>query len=672
MNKRGLSQVVAMILIILIVIVAVSIIWAVVRLTIESGVEGVGIEYITINMEIIGQSVFINDTNVLFKVKRNPGKGDVIGLKVVLEDVNEKKELFDILDFDIEELETMSVMISNYRDEGLIDISEISIAPVFSSNGREVVGNIVDVYVVRGLEGDEVQLSWPPQGFQTTKSYSYAWRNDTIYKNNIDNIVGVYHIGSFNTAPWHINRIKAATDAMPAGHKVVLPREFMYHHPDPNWDSHIAMHAHPDDGCIDPDTGEFVNYTDPYTGESKQYVCIWWDNGTRLAIEKFGTLFTKLEDEEVEIDVVLLDSETWLDRWGAINNSLPDDIVNGFWQAVENDPRFAGAEENISQQLIDMGYVPPWARLNDTVWKYKDNAICEGGYNCYDNYLVWGSLMLERIAAYRTRAIFDVIRQYYPDITMSDYDIFYWNSSFAFPGPRGHKTMKYGSGAVTGTHQSWQFYAHLGNIANTGLGYFQNIPYNSFRYEVNKMRAMYLARPDIPIQPWVGTRSWPGNPNMGIHLLQNTDLHQEMIIHLGLIGADPVLYFNAFGNEADDLLHSNILKEIDLMIGYDVEKQTLITNLTDWTNDFVYTGMRVGEFKVWRFTPEVNITLGETVNDTLISSGNVNELEEVIFQVDTTQIIFPNATIYIPENFVSQQGHWVIQLGNAGEPYVVQ
>lgn len=523
------------------------------------------------------------------------------------------------------------------------------------------------------LGGEDFQ--WPPQGLQTIKSYSYAWRNDTIYDNNIDNIVGIHHIKSFSTAAWNINKIKAATDAMPVGHKVVLPRKFIYHHSDPNWDTNIAMHAHPDDGCIDPDTGEFVNYTDPGTGESKQYVCIWWDNGTRLAIEKFDTLFAVLEDEGVEIDVVLLDSETGLSRWGAIDNSLPDDIVNGFWQAVENDPRFAGAEENISQQLIDMGYVPPWAHLNDTVWQHKDNALCEEEYNCYDNYLVWGSLMLERVAAYRTQAIFDVIQQRYPTITMSDYNIFYWNSSFAFPGPRGHETMKYGPGAITGTHQSRPFYANLlFGIWYNGPDYFQPEPYNSFRYEVNKMRAMYLARPDIPIQPWVADRSWTGNLNVGPYLLQNTDLHQETLMHLGLVGVDPFLYFNTALNSADDLLHSNILKELDVMIGYDTARQPLVTNLTPWEEDFVYTGMQIttlqGDYKVWRFTPEVNITLGETVDDTLISPGNVNGLEDVIFEVGGIQITFPHAVIYYPESPVSQQGHWVVQAPGAGEPIV--
>jgi len=153
MNKRGLSQVVTMILMILIVLVAVSIIWVVVRSTIESGVERVGIEFITIDMEIIGQSVFIDEKNISFKVKRNPGIGNVIGLKVILEDINGKEKLFDVENFIIQELETRDVTINNYRSEGLLDIAKISIAPVFSSDGREIIGNIADVYVVSGLEG---------------------------------------------------------------------------------------------------------------------------------------------------------------------------------------------------------------------------------------------------------------------------------------------------------------------------------------------------------------------------------------------------------------------------------------------------------------------------------------------------------------------------------------
>jgi len=152
-NKRGVSQVIAMILIILIVIVAVSIIWFAIRPTIDIS-DDISLERFTVNMEILGESVSIDDNNVFFKVKRNPGKGDITNLKVILEDINGNEKLFDIEDFIIQELETRDVIINNYRSQGLSDISKISIAPVFSSNGREVIGNVADVYIVQGLGGD--------------------------------------------------------------------------------------------------------------------------------------------------------------------------------------------------------------------------------------------------------------------------------------------------------------------------------------------------------------------------------------------------------------------------------------------------------------------------------------------------------------------------------------
>ena len=71
MKKRGLSQVVTTVLLILIVLVAVTIIWAFVRPTIEKTSEQIGIEFITINMKIIDETVSITENAVDFKVKRN-------------------------------------------------------------------------------------------------------------------------------------------------------------------------------------------------------------------------------------------------------------------------------------------------------------------------------------------------------------------------------------------------------------------------------------------------------------------------------------------------------------------------------------------------------------------------------------------------------------------------
>jgi hypothetical protein len=81
MEKRGLSQVVTTVLIILIVIAAISIIWTAVRPAIQSAGEQITADCFSINLEVVS---CVDDTSVT--VKRNTGKGDLQGLKFILED----------------------------------------------------------------------------------------------------------------------------------------------------------------------------------------------------------------------------------------------------------------------------------------------------------------------------------------------------------------------------------------------------------------------------------------------------------------------------------------------------------------------------------------------------------------------------------------------------------
>jgi len=83
MNKRGVSAVVATILIILLVIVGVTILWAAVRPTIEQTTKQINAECITIDLEITGCDLTPASDTVT--IKRNIGEGELGGIKLIVD-----------------------------------------------------------------------------------------------------------------------------------------------------------------------------------------------------------------------------------------------------------------------------------------------------------------------------------------------------------------------------------------------------------------------------------------------------------------------------------------------------------------------------------------------------------------------------------------------------------
>ena len=86
MNKRGLSAIITTLLVVLLVLVAVGIVWGVVRNIIQEGAEEVSLGKFTLKADITQASVDNSSNNVSVTVERNPGKGELTGIKFVFSD----------------------------------------------------------------------------------------------------------------------------------------------------------------------------------------------------------------------------------------------------------------------------------------------------------------------------------------------------------------------------------------------------------------------------------------------------------------------------------------------------------------------------------------------------------------------------------------------------------
>ncbi len=139
MEKKGLSAVVGTILIILLVIVAVGIIWAVASGLFKGGAEEMSTGFL-IDLDI--KSASLEGSVVSISVKRNVGAGTLSGIKFVFSDGESTKSAEKSTSMDELDQESFSFNIDTLD---IPDAYEVSIAPIYKSeSGEDILRNIVD------------------------------------------------------------------------------------------------------------------------------------------------------------------------------------------------------------------------------------------------------------------------------------------------------------------------------------------------------------------------------------------------------------------------------------------------------------------------------------------------------------------------------------------------
>ena len=183
-NRRGLSTVVTTLIIILLVLVAVSIVWVVIRNVIETGIEEISIGKFTLNLEIT--DVVVNTGNVDVKIKRNAGIGELSGIKFIVSDGIETQVFEE--NTTIQELGQATFTL-NYI--GLV--KEVSIAPILKSgSGKESIGSEFDKFefsnkkIIENLGA----VSW--WGFEGNANDKIGNNHGTLNGNVDCNVVGKY------------------------------------------------------------------------------------------------------------------------------------------------------------------------------------------------------------------------------------------------------------------------------------------------------------------------------------------------------------------------------------------------------------------------------------------------------------------------------------------------
>lgn len=86
-NRKGVSEVVANVLIVLLVIVGIAVIWSVVKPTIDKGASGIktGSECLSLSLEPVSCTYVAATGAVTAKIKRNPGAGSFESIDLVFQ-----------------------------------------------------------------------------------------------------------------------------------------------------------------------------------------------------------------------------------------------------------------------------------------------------------------------------------------------------------------------------------------------------------------------------------------------------------------------------------------------------------------------------------------------------------------------------------------------------------
>jgi len=144
-DKRGLSQIVTVVLLLVLLLVGITIVWSVLQGVFISRSDKISLGLSTVKLEIQNVEINTSSNNVSIDVRRNSGKGDVAGLKFVFYTTgdsfsyNVNKSLNKI---GRENFEISDVPESTFNFANTI---RVGVAPILQTeSGEEILGDVLD------------------------------------------------------------------------------------------------------------------------------------------------------------------------------------------------------------------------------------------------------------------------------------------------------------------------------------------------------------------------------------------------------------------------------------------------------------------------------------------------------------------------------------------------
>jgi len=202
MNKKGLSDIITTVLIILIALAAVILIWAFIRSTSSDASKRFDPAMLTTNLKIQVESVRVledpGNRQVQLLVRREYGQGNISAIVVTLQDKNGvtvpyRKNFSE----GIGEYEVTSFNL-NYTDTNLNSIYKIEVYPIIlTTNGAELIAPVKDHYYIEEIVPIN-NSSQPPTQFNLSIS-KQGTGNGSVVSSPIGLNCGLVCLATYNS-----------------------------------------------------------------------------------------------------------------------------------------------------------------------------------------------------------------------------------------------------------------------------------------------------------------------------------------------------------------------------------------------------------------------------------------------------------------------------------------
>ncbi len=142
-NKRGISNVIATLLLVLLVIVLIGIVWVVIQNLVSSSSQGISLGGLTLNLKITQAAKGANTISVT--VQRQPGAGNLVGVNFVFSDGLTYEAIKQNANLSIYEGRTFTL---SPQQVSINSAKTVSVAPIYNSEngGAQQIGGITDTY----------------------------------------------------------------------------------------------------------------------------------------------------------------------------------------------------------------------------------------------------------------------------------------------------------------------------------------------------------------------------------------------------------------------------------------------------------------------------------------------------------------------------------------------